>query len=225
MINFLHCKFIKFNFIVRFGNAFLKTTIQYIKNKDKLCSFNNLISYYFYNIGCLIFTTFFIDYTESNLIQINSSVGSQLQIYTTILALICAIVYLGYTFNEKIHCEQIEIGKIGKILNSILIFLLSCSLYSIIYSYFNPILFASNDEYRLVCQNTQYNYISNNSIEQENAYNPTNYLNNSSGFLDQSSNSSSSFYPHNNQGSVNTQNTIFSRSASINFKGNKIHKA
>lgn len=222
-IGFLNLLFVKFNIIVRFVNVMFKTTINYIKNKDKLCSFNILISYYLFNITCLTIIILFVTDFEFNLIQFDSSVGYQIKIYTSLLAVIFAIVYLYHTFNDKINNKHTEITTIGKIFSTFFIFCMTFSLFVIIFNYFNPILCDTGDDNREINQNTQYSNTPNNNNDQTNANNQTNNLNDSSINNGQSSNNSGVMVQRSNKGSVNIQNTTSSRWNLININNKQVY--
>nr|YP_010470515.1 hypothetical protein N4M07_mgp049 [Inonotus hispidus]UVF38003.1 hypothetical protein [Inonotus hispidus] len=163
----LNLTFFKFNLIVRFFNVFVKTTVYFIKNK---LPFKIKISYYIYNIICFVVLIPTVLAIENNIIDFNNTIGVHAQIYSYLLSVIFALMYLDHTYSDKIEYNKLELSNTGKILSIIFIFSIAYLYFIAITNIFNPILCESTSgDNPEINQESQTGNIPNN--EQDNGNN------------------------------------------------------
>lgn len=133
----LNLTFFKFNLIVRFVNVFIKTTIYFVKNKLPL---KIKTGYYIYNIICFVVLTPTVLAIENNIIDFNNIIGVQAQIYSYLLSVIFALMYLDHTYSDKIEYNKLKLSNTSKILSITFIFFIAYLYFIAITNIFNPIL-------------------------------------------------------------------------------------
>jgi hypothetical protein len=114
--------YILFNIIVRIYNTLIRTLTYFIKQSSKI-DIKIVISYYIYNIICLILTSILIYKLYNSLLNYDPTIITYLYLYL-FYSLIISLLYIDYISNKEIHFKYIKIHKFSYkliLLNIILI--------------------------------------------------------------------------------------------------------
>nr|YP_010470530.1 hypothetical protein N4M07_mgp034 [Inonotus hispidus]UVF38018.1 hypothetical protein [Inonotus hispidus] len=215
----LNLLLIKFNLLVRAFNVLIKTTLYFIKNNTK---FNIISSYYLFNIICFIVLGSLVNLIENNLINYDITIGEHAQIYTYLISVIIAMIYLDHTVSDNIEINKVKMNKLGKLLSIIFITSITYSFFIYITNVFNPILCdTTNDNQQINNQQVESSNTSNNVNNQTNTQiTTTNEIENSNGNIANRNiqNNSQSVLSSNSTNSPNVENSINTRAILPNNK-------
>lgn len=167
----IYSMFLKFNLIVRMYNIFIRSLKYFYSSK-----LNNkiIICYYFYNIFCLVLSTYLIYKLDNKLIEYNIMLYEVYSIYSVLISGILGYLYIDYLSNIRVNIYKIKSNKLTLFLTIIfslsLIFTLSIVFVNLLdlltsanFRLFNPILNDGGNS-----ENTQANSNSQSSVTNAN---------------------------------------------------------